>query len=375
MYRVDFKSCILDKLFGLSNYVIWNDYICTTSENNYVSIWTNTGKYIIKLFHDSHVSCLKTWDNRLCCGTFSGTISVWNEDMSCNMILISSCYGSIKDIKTYKDFLFGVIEYDDRKTIYKWNRSGECIRSYSMNLLMNRSIHFGLIDFEIWDGRMCEFICHEIKITNEGNKIVKLYKDFDACIPTCYQCTHFEFEDGMFNAYKDPDCKSESHKFTRCMTIWNDHLVVNTTRGIKCVSRNGDIETLTDDNASLYDFIVYHNDLFGIYKNARVKVWNWQTKRCIQTFTIIENIASGKIIIREKMLYINNSLSIFLYDINKIEWNTLNHRLFSYEIKKFVLEMLMMAGKDSDGNPYHPDSLLCILPKDVLIIIISYCIS
>ena len=58
-----------------------------------------------------------------------------------------------------------------------------------------------------------------------------------------------------------------------------------------------------------------------------------------------------------------------------MKWSPKTHWMFPPVAKSRVMTVLMMSAMKSDGTPWHPESLLYFLPKDILYLILQWSIS
>src|SRR5690606_20401993 len=56
-------------------------------------------------------------------------------------------------------------------------------------------------------------------------------------------------------------------------------------------------------------------------------------------------------------------------------WTPSTHSLFPHSFRQVVKAVLILGAKRQDGTPYYPQTHFYKLPKDVLFIIVHFCVS
>lgn len=341
-------------------FVVWDPYICTSNHGDngdVIHLWTDAGKLAHQLRgHTSYIEIMTTWKDRLCSTSYRGEIRIWMKDSNDRIkTKFSRNQTRVIELRAFEEFLF---LFKSNLIVEQWNDRCEPIHTfYYEHCMFTNILRLPFLTF--WNGYFCENRSDYVTIWNVNRDII--IPDIDPL-------------------WKERECVQH------CVSIWNDHFIFLTSEDIKCIDLKGILNSKPLDRFqyittlnpcprqnNLCQFQVWNNHLFGVTFKGDVNIWEWRTKSCIQTLSL-NTVGLKSAFIKDWKIYTSTEHEIVSYQLNFIQWNTKNHNLFPSDAKRLVMSMLMMAARNSNDVPYHSEALFYTLPKDILYIIISYCL-
>ena len=160
------------------------------------------------------------------------------------------------------------------------------------------------------------------------------------------------------------------------MTVWKNHLCSGSgdksiriwNTDMKCVN------ILQGHESIVLSLRVWNNSLFSGDSKGKILVWNWTDKKCISVLNQHTDRVTSMIVWNNKTLCsASDDHTIILY--TPPVWKPSTHCLFPHSAKQQVMTVLMIAAKKQDGTPFHPQSHLHTLPRDILFHVLSYAIQ
>lgn len=346
----------------------------------------NVEKVIIDLknFNNSFFTCLTVWNDYLYSGSCNGNICKWNRKGEI-VNQVHGYSGIVHDLVVWNNKLYSAATDD---TIKIWNPDLTC----DSDLQLSKNIPCTINALKVWNDRLCA--CgndSRIRIWTKEGKL----KSFDAqassvlCIEVWrrYLCTASGGTLGTTIKLWDygfdrRETLGGHSKNVRCMTIWKDHLC---SGSMDCTIRIWEYNEMMDEHirckcirviktkSPVYCMTIWDDYLVTGHHDGMIRIWSWCRDACVEEFLLYPSEEKDSIVRilswNDKTLSVSSFKGLGLYTS---AWNPFKNSIFRPSIKNQISAVFQISSRRDDGTPNYPECKLYLLPKEILVYILSF---